>query len=515
MTLTRVAGRMRRAGMGKDEMMIALGAFNESKCVPPLSDEEVDGIVRSICRYEPDEPGNGGNEGNRNGGNPGNGPRFNLGSEVEIANHVCMEIEKGERMVYDRSKLWRYADTRGLWEEVDPTTVKRIVASFDGEMIAAGNDRNGNPRVRPLKVSNRLMEDVYKTVGVQRKQSDFFEKQKSGITFRNSFVWVDGDGIHQTEFSPLQRSINGLPFEFNKDALPFGFIRMLEGVFELDPDCKEKMMVIQEFLGVCLLNSATRFQKGVIFVGEGANGKSTVQEIMSALFGRGMITAVAPQEMEQEYRRAMLSTSRLNVVNELPEADILNSESVKAILAGDKVVGREIREAPFSFHPRAGHLFAANVLPGVRDMTRGFWRRWIVIQFNREFQEGQQDRTIAPRIIKSELPSIAAWALRGAVRVFETGAYTIPKSSVDALKEWRCNADQIAQFLDQKCEIKQEKGDEWTPSGNLYTAYSSWTIRNGHRGMSATKFGKRLSSLGVKKERRRAGMFWGLKVAGE
>jgi putative DNA primase/helicase len=227
-----------------------------------------------------------------------------------------------------------------------------------------------------------------------------------------------------------------------------------------------------------------------------------------------MITAVAPQEMEQEYRRAMLSRSRLNVVNELPEADILNSESVKAILAGDKVVGREIREAPFSFQPRAGHLFAANTLPGVRDMTRGFWRRWIVIQFNREFQEGQQDRTIASRIIQSELPAIAAWALRGAVRVFQTGAYTIPKSSAEALKEWRTNADQIAQFLDQKCEI--ENADcEWMASGQLYTAYSAWTIRSGHRSMSQTKFGKRLSSLGVKKERRRSGIFWSVKVSGE
>lgn len=54
-TLARLAGTMRRVGMGRDEILAALERTNQIRCRPPLSAREVERIAASICRYEPDQ----------------------------------------------------------------------------------------------------------------------------------------------------------------------------------------------------------------------------------------------------------------------------------------------------------------------------------------------------------------------------------------------------------------------------------------------------------------------------
>jgi hypothetical protein len=53
-TLTSLAGTMRRPGMSADEIETALQAVNERRCCPPLSTEEVRSIAISVSRYAPE-----------------------------------------------------------------------------------------------------------------------------------------------------------------------------------------------------------------------------------------------------------------------------------------------------------------------------------------------------------------------------------------------------------------------------------------------------------------------------
>jgi len=142
----------------------------------------------------------------------------------------------------------------------------------------------------------------------------------------------------------------------------------------------------------------------------------------------GTTSAIAPQDWAQEYRRAMLVGKHLNAVGELPEREIIASEAFKAIVTGDPIVGRIIRESPMTFRPKAGHYFAANRLPGTSDQTEGFWRRFVVLTFNRNLKD---DPTRDPEIVSkllTELPEIVSWLLEGAARLIRAKAYTIPSS---------------------------------------------------------------------------------------
>jgi len=54
-TLARLAGTMRRVGMGLAEIRAALQAANAERCRPPMDAAEVDRIAESVARYEPDQ----------------------------------------------------------------------------------------------------------------------------------------------------------------------------------------------------------------------------------------------------------------------------------------------------------------------------------------------------------------------------------------------------------------------------------------------------------------------------
>lgn len=56
-TLTSLAGTMRRRGMGTDEIEAALLVTNNKRCDPPLAEDEVRRIARSVGRYRPAQGG--------------------------------------------------------------------------------------------------------------------------------------------------------------------------------------------------------------------------------------------------------------------------------------------------------------------------------------------------------------------------------------------------------------------------------------------------------------------------
>ena len=101
-------------------------------------------------------------------------------------------------------------------------------------------------------------------------------------------------------------------------------------------------------------------------------------------------------------------------------------------------------KSPFDFRPVAGHIFAANRLPGTADQSKGFWRRFLVVTFRRDFtNDPERDPDMADRLV-AERARIVSWMLDGAVRLFRQKDYTFPASHVTALETWRRTSDQVA-----------------------------------------------------------------------
>jgi putative DNA primase/helicase len=323
---------------------------------------------------------------------------------------------------------------------------------------------------------------------------NFFLDAPAGVGFRNGFFDVKTKAF--TFHSPEHRLRTSLPFNYDPQTQRCSrWMRYLDEVFAGEQDGGDKVAVLQEFVGACLFGEAWRFEKVLLLIGEGANGKSVFIDTITKLFPDNQIAATKPQSLGHPYDRAALSGVKLNAVSEIPEADILASDSFKEIVGGKLVDARSPYGAVFRFRPTAGHLFSANRLPGVLDHSHAFFRRLTVVPYNHRFNEGQRDEYLAQKLITGELPGIAAWAIAGGLRLLAAQRYTEPASSKAALEAWKVESDAVALFL-AECTEPDPDGPG-TPTRVVYATMRRWFDDSGYKNMNIQTATRRLRGAGA------------------
>lgn len=433
---------------------------------------------------------------------------FSIGDHKELASRALSDLRNGsvEACVYSAGQLYRYEPTTLTWQQVTDDEQDKQLLDYSGFPKGA----TGIMRLKWSDVTGSK-----KALHSLASQPRFFDDAPRGIMFTNGFLRVDADGDLVLEPpSPHQRQRERMLFPYETDAPALRWLSYLNEVFAPDADREQKIALLQEFAGACLLGLAPRFQHVMLLLGEGGNGKSVFLKVIAALFPPKYRTSIRPQDFGHEYYRASLAGIRLNFVNELPEADILESEAVKAVVDGSNVDARHPAKEVFTHEPVAGHLFAANRLPGTVDFTHGFMRRFMIVQFNRRFDAGEAVVGLEMRIIETELAGVCLWALRGAERLLKQGHYSIPDSSRAAVVEWREEADVVAAFIKAGTTPAGSRL-EWTQARDLYASFRQYLSENGHRVMSSTKFGARLKALNVPSRKSHGVVSYGLRVTYE
>lgn len=428
---------------------------------------------------------------------------FARGDDVELGHRLLADLGSGSDadVVYDRGKLWIYRST-GLWEGFTDDTLRKLAMGYAGAKVG----EKGR-----LKLSAHGLDGAIRCARSLSEQQGFFDNVAPGANFSNGFLAITPTGTALIPHAAEHRQTVGLPFPYGTHAAAPRWLRFLDECFEGDADATAKITLLQEFLGACLVGSASRFQKALMLVGEGENGKSVFTNVAFSLFPPNARSAVKPQDFGSEYMRATLLNARINVVSETPDAEILSSDSFKAIVTGDTIMARAPYGAPFVFNPTAGHLFAANRLPGTGDHSKGFWRRFMVVEWNRTFPPEKREAGLSDWLIANELPGIAAWAGAGAAALLAKQIYNVPDSSVVALEGWKKESNPVALFVADCCTIDNTLM-YGCRANEAFTAYRTWAAANGHKPMSNTSFGRRLRGLGIMSTRRTDGVFYPMKI---
>jgi phage/plasmid-associated DNA primase len=163
------------------------------------------------------------------------------------------------------------------------------------------------------------------------------------------------------------------------------------------------------------------------------------------------------------------------------------------ITGRDLVMAKVIYREPFSFYVRAGHVMSSNLpLPGVSDTSKGFWRRWELVEFTRSFLPEEENSMIV-EAVTSDRQAIACMLIQAAAQFVGNGCrFTqIPPSS-EALKvEWQSGAEPVRRWVSDCCEFTFDLVNE----GVLWDAFKVWAEGNRHLAMSSATFRGRLCSI--------------------
>ena len=242
------------------------------------------------------------------------------------------------------------------------------------------------------------------------------------------------------------------------------------------------------------LTTITRFEKYLLLVGEGSNGKSVLLKTLKNMIGKKNVAAVGPDQFDNRFQIAYLYGKLVNLVPEIKEGFQINDAKIKAIVSAEEMTAEEKFKDPFTFRPCCKLWIAANHLPHTRDVSHAFFRRPVIIEFNRVFDGDYCDRRLSASL-EEEIPGIINLAISGLVSLLRDGDITEPPSSLTAKKDWQKEVDQVEQFLDERCVL--EPGAKCA-CAELFGEYIKWADSVGVRmTFSQNKLSRRLKRFKI------------------
>jgi putative DNA primase/helicase len=245
------------------------------------------------------------------------------------------------------------------------------------------------------------------------------------------------------------------------------FVTFMQEIFKDHPDLVD---YLQRVFGYCLTGVTTE-QVFWIFWGLGANGKSTLVELLQhRLFGPYAWTMPFPTATWttaiSDYQKAELPGRRFVTASEVARRAPLHEGFVKG-LTGDEVVNaRQIYGRPFTFMPVAKFILRCNERPVIRDLTHAMWRRVKVVPFTQTFPI---DASLASTLA-AEASGILNWLLDG-LRLWRTEGLKEPAIVQAETADYRNASDVLTDFLAERCFI----ADGVSVGGReLFAAYVAW-----------------------------------------
>lgn len=346
---------------------------------------------------------------------------------------------------------------------------------------------------RHLFKGSTLSELIHYAIGDTLVPSDKARNdQVDYLTLQNGLYKLgEGRLINHT---PDVFTSNLLPYNFDSNATCPRFSQFLNEIFLND---REKINFIQEAVGYAFHQSLPT--PAIFFLlGEGSNGKSVFINTITKLVGEKNACNISFNKLSDEYYILELFQKMINISGETPLSKQINTDVIKAVVAGDWVTGREPYKQPMKFRPYAKHYLAMNKAPNITDPSHGMWRRIMVIDFPRIITEEEMDRELEIKLAQ-ELSGIFNWAIEGYRRLKERSFRFLEPQSVSFSKQsYREETDTIRAFVKALLQ-KSSDDDDRLKFGEVYEMYHSFCQNEGKGDIEKKiDFKKRLTGLGFK-----------------
>ncbi|GHU82196.1 hypothetical protein FACS1894196_0120 [Clostridia bacterium] len=220
--------------------------------------------------------------------------------------------------------------------------------------------------------------------------------------------------------------------------------------------------------------------------------KSTLLSIaQEVLLGSENVSNIPWQSLGDRFNKAELFGKLANIFADLPSKNIDDGGMFKALTGEDYITAERKNKDPFSFRPYARLLFSCNEIPkNYSDRSEGFYRRLIIIRFDRPVPGDRRDPNLRERIAV-ERNGILLWALEGLKRLMDNSyRFTETERTRDELRRYKVESNSALMFLEENCVI----GNGFVTREELYTRYKDYCAASGMKSQSQTNFNKEIES---------------------
>jgi len=380
-----------------------------------------------------------------------------------------------KRAVYIHEKKQWYLWDGLVWRPDPSNAVRLLLSEF---VSAAGAAQRHNRRFEDALRRFENLSKIKNTLELAqpRLAKSITEFDTDPMLFAAGNTWIDlktGQPVtpKANTLVSLQSSVR-----YDPEADCPLFKSFLNEIF-LDNDALVKF--VQRTVGYSLTG---RIEEQCFFPmnGDGANGKSTLLNILSRLLGdyskaAATATLMANQRQGVGDDLMYLAGARMITISETDRNQSLAEAKLKQMTGGDEITARVLWGSYTTFKIVGKIFVATNNLPKVNGRDHGIFRRFQIVPFNRTFQSHEQDKAL-PDKLEAELSGILNWALRGCLNWQEQGLNP-PQIVKDQLDHYQQDMDTVAKFVDAQLVLDPASKIQ---SSELYQEYRSWCQRMGY-----------------------------------
>lgn len=331
------------------------------------------------------------------------------------------------------------------------------------------------------------------------------EIDSSIIVFNNGVVDVEHANSFY-RFNKKYKQVTKMNFDYIPAEVPNIWLDFLDDVLQ----DKGMQNVLQEFMGAIFLDRRkVKIEKMLILKGPGGNGKSVVYETIKGLLGEENIKTIPISGLlggsDLKYNIASINGKRLNYCTEISTKEFSDTNKLKAIISGEAMEARTLFNNNFTARNIPLLMANANRMPYIKDWSRGWSRKIIILPFDKTIPEDRQDRTLSIKM-REAYPGIINWILDGRARLVANNyQFSVSQELQDAVDEYQSESSTVLQFMRAKdynrSLVELVREPKWLEVRKLYLDYVKWCVRADITPESEKKFSMVLVEAGFNKKK--------------
>ena len=371
---------------------------------------------------------------------------------------------------YTRTNIfwfWNTAkNTYEMWDDID------VMINLDKKLRLIGQTIEGHTKANYM--------EAFKRVGRSHIPED---APKTWIQFNDKIY----DCETKEEFIPNHKYFltNPIPHNVGEST----DTPVMDKLFTDWVGNDEKEM-LYEIIAYCTLKDMP-IHSLFSLVGGGRNGKSQFLKIINTFLGNSNVcTTELENLMSNRFESAKLYKKLCAIMGET-NFKIMEKTSLLKKLVGGDLIGYEYKNKnPFDENNYAKIIIASNSLPSSLDTSEGFYRRWHIINFKKEFKEGKDIVQTIPAV---EYDNLSRKCKEILPKILERGFIQGNGSIEERKKKYIMNSNPLSLFLDEYF-VRDIKG--YVRYGDLYSWYIMFLNNKKMRRVSHKEFNEALGEEG-------------------
>lgn len=449
--MTRIIGHYMATARehGYDAVLAICKAHNQKWCDPPLSDEAIEAKVRHFWESEEIKQAAHSSR-NASGGREA----AEEWSPIEVAQMALNVMEEDGLCLKIQDQgdvVWVCHTTYGPWKSYDARS-SNFQSFFYS--IVTDPERGGKPSYSTINKMRDISHAICMTL---RQQGRIWSVDKNSLITQSlemaKLIPLTGGKLLDWEtgtllpWDPDTNFTYVLPIEYNPNETCPNWEKRLE---EWLPE-KESRMLIQEFIGYSLI-PYMGFEKALLLLGGGANGKSIFLDTIQGMLGNEVTDAVNMRMLFSNFGPQYLEGKILNIANEAASDFLKNSmaDEFKNLVSGGLIRADVKKQAARHFANTAKFIFSTNNDTKTSDKSEGWARRLITIPFTQSFLNSETPKYVLMEELRKEYPGIFNWAIEGLRRLMTNGKFT-ESAVVEERKQKYLAGNDVPEDFFQNC----------------------------------------------------------------